>query len=56
MCLKIVDLAEAKKLDRFVRVLAPKARLQVELQGLRDFHETAMFTECVDAMILHIPS
>ena len=42
-CLKIPDLSEAEKLDRFVRALAQDIRLQVELRGPRDFHEAAMF-------------
>ena len=56
MCLKIAGLAEAEKLDRFVRALVPEVRLQVELRGLRDFHEVAMFTEHADAVISRIPS
>ena len=56
MCLKIADLSEAEKLDRFVRALLPDIRLQVELRGPTDFHEVAMFAERVDAVILWIPS
>ena len=44
-CLKIPDLSEAEKMDQFVHVLAQDVRLQVELQGPRDFHEAAMFAE-----------
>ena len=32
-CLKIRDLSESEKLDRFVRALAQDIRLQVELRG-----------------------
>ena len=39
MCLKIADLSEAEKLDRFVRALVHDIGLQVELKGPRDFHE-----------------
>ena len=56
MCLKIADLSEAEKLDRFVRVLVLDIRLQVELRGPRDFHEVAVFTERVDVVISRIPS
>ena len=44
-CLKIQDLLEAEKLDRFVRALIPDIRLQVELCGLQNFHEAAMYAE-----------
>ena len=42
-CLKIQDLSEAEKLDRFVRALIQDIRLQVELRGPQNFHEAAMF-------------
>ena len=42
-CLKINDLSEAEKLDRFVCALVSEIRLQVELRGPRDFHEAAVF-------------
>ena len=54
-CLKIADLEEPEKLDRFVRTLVPDVRLQVELRGPRDFHEAAMFAERADAVISRIP-
>ena len=50
-CLKIQDLSEAEKLDRFVRALIQDIRLQVELRGPQNFHEAAMFVEHADAMI-----
>ena len=50
-CLKIQDLSEAEKLDRFVRALVPDIRLQVELRGPQNFHKAAMFAERVDAVI-----
>ena len=53
-CLKIPDLSEAEKLDRFVRALAQDIRLQVELRGPHDFHEAAMFAERADAVITHV--
>ena len=37
MCLKVPDLSEAAKLDRFVRTLVQEIRLQVELRGLANF-------------------
>ena len=54
-CLKINDLSEAEKLDRFVRALVSEIRLQVELRGPRDFHEAAVFAERADAVISRIP-
>ena len=56
MCLKINDLSEAEKLDRSVRALVSKIRLQEELRGPRDFHEPVVFAERVDSVILRIPS
>ena len=53
-CLKIPDLSEAEKMDRFVRALAQDVRLQVELRGPRDFHEAAMFAERADAVLTRI--
>ena len=53
-CLRVPDLSEAEKLDRFVRALVQDIRLQVELRGPNTFHEAAMFAECVDAVITRI--
>ena len=53
--LKIADLSEAEKLDRFIRALVHDIRLQVELRGPRDFHEVAVFAERTNAVILWIP-
>ena len=53
-CLKIPDLSEAEKLDRFVRALAQDIRLQVELRGPQDFHEAARFAERADAVITRV--
>ena len=53
-CLKILDLAEAEKMDRFVRALAQDVRLQVELRGPQDFHEAAMFAERADAVLTRV--
>ena len=50
-CLKVPDLSEAEKLDRFVRTLVQEIRLQVELRGPANFHEAAMFVERADAVI-----
>ena len=50
-CLKIPDLSEAEKMDRFVHALAQDVRLQVELRGPRGFHEAAMFAEWADAVL-----
>ena len=53
-CLKIPDLSEAEKLDRFVHALAQDIRLQVELRGPQDFHEVAMFAERADAVLTRV--
>ena len=50
-CLKIQDLSEAEKLDRFVHALIQDIRLQVELRGPQNFHEATMFAERADAVI-----
>ena len=54
-CLKIQDLSEAEKLDKFVRALIQDIRLQVELRGPSHFHEATMFAERADAVISCIP-
>ena len=54
MCLKILDLSEAEKMDRFICALAQDIRLQVELRGPQNFHEAAMFAEWTDAIIKHV--
>ena len=53
-CLKIPDLSEVEKMDRFVRALAQEIRLQVELRGPQNFHEAAMFAERADAVITRV--
>ena len=53
-CLRVPDLSEAEKLDRFVRALVQDIRLQVELQGPNNFHEAATFAECANAVITHV--
>ena len=53
-CLRVPDLSEAEKLDRFVRALLQEVRLQVELRGPNNFHEAAMFAERADAVITRV--
>ena len=53
-CLRVPDLSEAKKLDRFVRALVQEVRLQVELRGPANFHEAVMFAERADAVITRV--
>ena len=53
-CLKVPDLAEAEKMDRFVRALVQDVRLQVELRGPQDFHEAAMYAERADAVLTRV--
>ena len=53
-CLKVPDLSEAEKMDRFVRALVQEIRLQVELRGPANFHEAAQFAERADAVITRV--
>ena len=53
-CLRVPDLSEAEKLDRFVHALVQDIRLQVELRGPNDFHEAATFAERADAVITRV--
>ena len=53
-CLRVPDLSEAEKMDRFVRALVSEVRLQVELRGPANFHEAAMFAERADAVITRV--
>ena len=53
-CLRVPDLSEPEKMDRFVRALAQDIRLQVELRGPNTFHEAAMFAERADAVITRV--
>ena len=53
-CLKVPDLSEAEKLDRFVCALVQEIRLQVELRGPVNFHDAAMFAERADAVITRV--
>ena len=55
-CLKIHDLSEVEKMDRFVCALVPKVRLQVELRGPLNFHKATMYTECADTVIMRVSS
>ena len=53
-CLRVLDLSEAEKLDRFVRTLVQDVRLQVESRGPNNFHEAAMFAQRTDAVIMRV--
>ena len=53
-CLRVPDLAEAEKLDRFTRALVQDVRLQVELRGPQNFHDAAMYAERADAVLTRI--
>ena len=53
-CLKVPDLSEAEKMDRFVCALVQEIRLQVELRGPANFHEAAQFAERADAVITRV--
>ena len=55
ICLKISDLGEAEKLDRFCHALLPSVRLQVELRGPATFPEVAAYAERVDAVLSRVP-
>ena len=54
VCLKISDLSEAEKLDRFLRALVPNVRVQVELRGPAQFQEAAMYAERADAVLTRV--
>ena len=53
-CLKIDNLSEDEKLDRFVRALVPDVRMQVELRGPRNYHDAAMYAERADAVLSRV--
>ena len=53
-CLKMQGLSEVEKMDRFVCMLVPKVRLQVDLRDPLNFYEVAMYAEHADTMIAHI--
>ena len=55
ICLKIADLGEAEKMDRFCRALLPSVRLQVELRGPATFQEAATYAERADAVLSRVP-
>ena len=56
-CLKVPDLSEAEKLDRFVRALVQDIRLQVELARPNRFSRGGtMFAERADAIITRVAS
>ena len=50
-CLKINNLSEDEKLDRFVRALVPDIRMQVELRTPHSYHDAAMYAERADAVL-----
>ena len=54
VCLKIHDLSEVEKLDRFMRALIPSVRVQVELKGPTNIQEAAMYAERADAVLSRI--
>ena len=54
VCLKIQDLSEAEKLDRFLRALVPNVRVQVELRGPAQFQEAAMYAERADSVLTRV--
>ena len=54
VCLKIHDLSEVEKLDRFMRALIPNVRVQVELRGPMNIHEAAMYAERADAVLSRV--
>ena len=50
-CLKIDNLSEAEKLDRFVRAPVSDVRMQVELRAPGTFHDAALYAERADAVL-----
>ena len=54
VCLKINNLSEDEKLDRFVRALVPDVHMQVELRSPVTFHDAAMYAERADAVLSRV--
>ena len=52
--MKIDNLSEAEKLDRFVRALVSDVRMQVELRGPVTFHDVALYAERADAILSRV--
>ena len=50
-CLKIDNLSEVEKLDKFVHALVPDVRMRVELGGPFTFHNVAMYAERADTVL-----
>ena len=53
-CLKIDDLSEVEKLDRFVRALVSDVRMQVELRAPGTFMDAALYAERADAVLSRV--
>ena len=53
-CLKIDNLSEDEKLDRFVRALVSDVRMQVELRAPASYHDAAMYAERADAVLSRV--
>ena len=53
-CLKIDNLSEDEKLDRFVRALVSDVRMQVELRAPTSYHDAAMYAERADAVLSRV--
>ena len=53
-CLKIDNLSEDEKLDRFVRALVSDVRMQVELRAPTSYNEAAMYAERADAVLSRV--
>ena len=52
--LKVDNLSEAEKLDRFAHALVLDVRMQVELRGPGAFHDAAMYAERADAVLSRV--
>ena len=54
LCLKINNISEDEKLDRFVRALVPDVHMQVELRSPVTFHDVVMYAERADAVLSRV--
>ena len=54
ICIRISDLSEAEKLDKFLRALTTNVRMQVELKEPETFEEAARFADRADNVLTRV--
>ena len=54
VCIRIDDLSEAEKLDKFLRALNTNVRMQVELKEPSTFEEAARFADRADSVLSRV--